>query len=127
MDLHQLGVQQHPELAEIDLSLVPSKMRLHHRDIDRPDPQIHLQPGNHRPHRRSRYHRVVFLNQTFPDPLRRVTLLTVNLLIGDQPATNDRFPRPRHRQVPHSRLPRRRDRILQRRPNRAPMHPMRIS
>ncbi|WNB85782.1 hypothetical protein REH70_00005 [Cellulomonas sp. ATA003] len=73
-------------------------------------------------HSRLRQLRTVLITQPLPHPPGRVALLTRRGQVLDQPRPDLRLVRPEHRRLPDWDLARRRCRVGQRLPHRAPVH-----
>ena len=120
----QLAAQQHLRLAPVNLGLYPRVGRQRHehladipgRAATRRDIPAHLP---------LRHLSAVLLNQALPDPPGGMTLLARRLPVRVQPAVDDRPERAELRRRTTLRRPlRRRDRRLQRLPDRPAMHPV---
>ena len=122
--LDQLTAQQDLRLPPIDLALnacVADQRHEHLADIAQlPALAVHIPADLPLGHSGA-----VLLHQPLPDPTSCVTLLTRRLPIRLQPAIDHRPIRPQLRRRPRLRRTlRRRDRRLQRLPDRPPMHPV---
>src|SRR5215204_3361397 len=99
-------------------------MALRHHHLPPVSADLNLQPGNQAPHARLAHPCAFLLDQPLPDPARGLPLLPWRRQIRDQPAPDRRHISTQHRRRPRRRLTRRRDRINERLPDRATMHPV---
>jgi hypothetical protein len=112
------------ELAEVDLGLLTRGVLLGHRHLASVAGQLRPDPRHQRAHGRLGHHRAALVPQPLPHPAGGVALLGRRGEIGDQPLADGGLVRTQRWRLPLGRLARRRDRALQRLPDRAPMDPM---
>ena len=129
---HMEQVHPGPRAREVDLGLAPVNLRragrrvdLRHEHLTDHQPELAAALADVITDRRLRDLNPVLVEQPPPDPLRRVPLLTRRQLVGDQPLIDHLAILAQLRRRPRHRCPlRRRDRRLQRLPDRPTMHAM---
>jgi hypothetical protein len=125
--LHDHTSDRGVELAEVDLGLSAGQMCLRDRHLAGLQPEIHPATSNVTRHRHLRARGLVLGDQTLPDTPRGMALLARGVLIGKEPAIDDRHPLVDRRAGPYRiALPRRRDRIIEGLAHRPTMHAMTI-
>jgi len=111
--------------AKVNLRGDPGRVDLRHEHVPRGVPELAPTLAHMITHRRLRNLRAMLVDEPPPDPLGRVALLAGRLEVGDQPLVDQLAIRAELRRRPrHRRALGRRQRRLQRRPDRAAMHPV---
>ena len=132
---HEEHVHRRRRTGQADLSLAPVNLRrltrrvnLRHEHLPASPAQLATPLAHVIAHRRLGHTGAVLVNQTPPNPLRRVALLARRVAVGDQPPIDQlAIPAQLGRRHPHRHLPRRRHRRPKRLTHRAPMDPMTLS
>ena len=123
--LHQRPADRGVELPEVDLRLRARLMGLRDERLNSDQVELDPAPGHIPRHAHLRQDGAVLGHQPLPHPPGRVPLLTMHVLVADQPCVDHTGPRVGRRPGPgHVLLTRRRQRGRQRLPHRAAVNLM---